>query len=147
MWEAEGSGGGAGAREEPERELAHGSESAAVRAALRALRRQVLEALSALSLSAQRRSTDARLSAGGQRALAEAERSLRALVAELVRDARWPGSVRDARIVLGMIEVGQRELSALRTAGGDGGRATALFAELAAALRRAFLSDQEVGMG
>ena len=149
MWESEGSGGSAGAREDPERELADGSgrsEPSAARAALRALRRQVLEALAGLSLSAQRRSQDPRLSADGQPLLAQAERGLRALAAELVRDTRWPCSVRDARIVLRMIEVAQRELSALRTQAGDVARASALFAELGVALRKAFLTNREVGM-
>ena len=145
MWESDGSG-DAGAREDPERELAYEageSGSASTRRALHALRRQVLEVLAELSVQADRRCADARLTDAGREALRQAEQALRALLADLVRDARWPRSLRDAHIVLRMVEVARHEL---RTRHGDGLVAVALLAQLRAALKRAFLSDKEVGM-
>ena len=147
MSETDGSGGGAGAREDSDPGLTEGArpgDPGEARVHLRALRRQVLESLAELADSARRRSADARLSARAHAALGEAERSLRARVTELGADGRWPSSQREARIVLRMIE----ELSGLRERESEGERerAAALLAELGAALRRAFLTDQEAGM-
>ena len=147
MSETDESGGGAGTREDSDPRLTDGTgpgDPGAARVHLRALRRQVLESLAELAESVRRRRADARLSARAHAALGEAERSLRARVTELAGDGRWPSSQRDARIVLRMIE----ELSALRgrESEGERERAAALLAELGAALRRAFLTDQEAGM-
>jgi hypothetical protein len=149
MWESDGSGGDAGAREDPERELvqdAGDGGSTGTRRALHALRRQVLEVLADLSVQAERRGSDARLGDADREALRRAEHALRERLADLVRDASWPRSLRDAHIVLHMAEVARHELSAARTRHGDGVLAVALLAQLCAALTRAFLSGREVGM-
>ena len=147
MSEANESGGGAGAREDSDPRFTDGTgpeDPGVARAHLRALRHQVLESLVELAESVRRRRADARLSARAHAALGEAERSLRARVIELVDDVRWPSSQRDARVVLRMIE----ELSNLRgrESEAERERAAALLAELGAALRRPFLTDQEAGM-